>query len=164
MALHEIALALSQFFFVFFTRTHFFSDVFSTVNRSISPDQQIVVYAPTYLGNMSIIVDEYLRNDSEHRLVLENYMVMQLVALMRPTLSQVYRDAGKAFQKAMLGERNIFKTLTTLIIQMQMFQAKRHITSAGVTASPTPTASWASPSPRSSSRTRSRASPSPWPG
>ena len=31
-------------------------------------------------------------------------MVMQLVALMRTTLSQKYRDSGKPFQKALLGE------------------------------------------------------------
>ena len=33
------------------------------------------------------------------RLTLENYLVMQLVAMTRPTLSQKYRDAGKPFQK-----------------------------------------------------------------
>ncbi len=46
-------------------RTHFFGDIFSSVNRSISPEQKIVVYAPTYLGNLSLVIDEYLNNDTE---------------------------------------------------------------------------------------------------
>ena len=47
------------------SRTHFFSDIFSTVNRTVTEEQPIVVYAPTYLGNLSKVIEEYINNGSK---------------------------------------------------------------------------------------------------
>ncbi len=45
--------------------TQFFASAFAEVGRTVEEDQVVVVYAPSYLGNLSAIIDEYLNNGTE---------------------------------------------------------------------------------------------------
>lgn len=89
----------------FLNWTTFFSNVFSKVGRKISSKERVIVYAPTYLRNLTKLIHTYMTNDSL-RLDLENYMVMQVVKTYRMALSKDYRQTGKGLEKALLGKES----------------------------------------------------------
>lgn len=52
-----------RFFFVFFLQIDwrgFFEDAMRFVKRKVTPKENVAVYASEYLGNLTILVNEYL--------------------------------------------------------------------------------------------------------
>lgn len=90
--------------------TRFFSSAFSTINRTITKDQEIIVYAPKYLKKLTRFVEEKLSNEKT-RLIVENYLLMHLVNGLRNALSEDYRDAGKGLEKALYGNYQLSKSV-----------------------------------------------------
>ena len=72
------------------------------MNKVISNEETIVVYAPDFLKNISDIVTAKL-NSSEGRLVINNYLVWHTVKALTCCVSKAFRDAEKILRKAILG-------------------------------------------------------------
>lgn len=80
-----------------------FEDAFRIVKRKISEKETVVVYAPEYLQNLNkILTEEYLNSDTG-KIVLNNYLVWQLVKSFTACLSKNFRDAYKGLRKAIMG-------------------------------------------------------------
>ncbi|CRK96791.1 CLUMA_CG009917, isoform A [Clunio marinus] len=82
-------------------RDHF-EDAFRLVNRKISDKEKVVVYAPTYLKNLTLLVNNYTRSDNG-KIILHNYLVWQTVRNFAACLSKAFRDAYKNLRKALIG-------------------------------------------------------------
>ncbi|XP_018573332.1 endothelin-converting enzyme homolog isoform X1 [Anoplophora glabripennis] len=80
----------------------FFEDAMRIVNKKITSKEQIVVYAPEYLGNLTELIKEY-NSTSEGKIVLNNYMVWQTVRVFAMCLSKDFRDAYKGLRTALMG-------------------------------------------------------------
>ncbi|KAJ8916510.1 hypothetical protein NQ315_000152 [Exocentrus adspersus] len=80
----------------------FFEDAMRIVNKKITSKEQIVVYAPEYLGNLTLLINEY-NSTEEGRIILNNYMVWQTVRVFTVCLSKAFRDAYKGLRTALLG-------------------------------------------------------------
>ncbi|CAH1165627.1 unnamed protein product [Phyllotreta striolata] len=80
----------------------FFEDAMRTVNKKISNKEEVVVYAPEYLGNLTVLIKEYNKT-VEGKIVLNNYMVWQTVRVFTVCLSKAFRDAYKGLRTALMG-------------------------------------------------------------
>ncbi|KAH8041678.1 hypothetical protein HPB51_017480 [Rhipicephalus microplus] len=74
----------------------------ANINRTIPPTQDVVVYAPEYLGNMTQLVQEYM-NTTKGKITLCNYLGWSLVHSMVSYLSEPFREASKVLRKALMG-------------------------------------------------------------
>ena len=97
----------------FINWTNYFGDAFKRVNRTISDDEKIIVYAPDYMHNLTRLIQAHL-NDSVLQRDLENYMTWQLVKSLRNSLSKKYRDAGRKKER----QRWTFLPFSPLTIYM----------------------------------------------
>ncbi|XP_055373792.1 neprilysin-3 isoform X2 [Condylostylus longicornis] len=79
-----------------------FSDAFSIVNRTITNDEPVVVYAPEFFQNLSTLIIMY-KKTSEKRTILANYLVWQAVRSLTSCLSKPFREAYKGLRKALVG-------------------------------------------------------------
>lgn len=80
-----------------------FEDAFRLVGRKVSAKEEVVVYEPEYLENLTkILHEEYLSNE-DGRIVLGNYLTWQLVRSLCPCLSKNFREAYKGVRKVLLG-------------------------------------------------------------
>ncbi|XP_030755230.1 endothelin-converting enzyme homolog isoform X3 [Sitophilus oryzae] len=80
----------------------FFENAMKVVQKKISSKQQIVIYAPEYLGNLSELIKEY-QNTNEGKITLNNYLVWQTIRVFTLCLSKPFRDAYKGFKTALTG-------------------------------------------------------------
>lgn len=80
----------------------FFQHAFQPQGREISQAQEIVVYSPSFLANLTNIVREKERTE-EGRNVLNNYMMWQIIKSFNQALSKKYRDVNKVLKKALTG-------------------------------------------------------------
>ncbi|KAF7274332.1 M13 family metallopeptidase neprilysin 3 isoform X2 [Rhynchophorus ferrugineus] len=80
----------------------FFENAMKVVQKKISSKQQIVVYAPDYLGNLTNLINDY-QNTTEGRIILNNYLVWQTVKVFTLCLSKPFRDAYKGLRTALMG-------------------------------------------------------------
>ncbi|KAJ8982237.1 hypothetical protein NQ317_013539 [Molorchus minor] len=80
----------------------FFEDAMRIVGKKITVKEQIVVYAPDYLSNLTELITEY-NSTTEGKIVLNDYMVWQTVRLFTVCLSKAFRDAYKGLRTAIMG-------------------------------------------------------------
>nr|XP_023014776.1 endothelin-converting enzyme homolog isoform X2 [Leptinotarsa decemlineata] len=80
----------------------FFEDAMRIVNKKVTTKEQIVVYAPDYLKNLTILIEQYNKTE-EGRIVLNNYMVWQTVRVFTVCLSKAFRDAYRGLRTALMG-------------------------------------------------------------
>ncbi|XP_073991312.1 M13 family metallopeptidase neprilysin 3 isoform X3 [Rhodnius prolixus] len=80
----------------------YFSDALRLVRKKITDKEKVVVYAPNYLANLTIVLNEYM-NTSEGNITINNYLVWQTVRSMTACLSRPFRDAYKGLKKALIG-------------------------------------------------------------
>ncbi|CAK1546700.1 unnamed protein product [Leptosia nina] len=80
----------------------FFNDAFKFVNRTITDDERIVVYAPEYFRNLSKVLRKYSKTEEDQR-TLTSYMMWQVSRSLSTYLSKPFRDASKILRKALLG-------------------------------------------------------------
>ncbi|XP_067124089.1 endothelin-converting enzyme homolog isoform X3 [Centruroides vittatus] len=80
----------------------YFNFAFASVDRKLSAEEEVVVYAPQYLGNMSSLVIDYL-SSVQGKIVLSNYLGWMLVQSLTSCLSKPFRDASKVLRKALIG-------------------------------------------------------------
>lgn len=100
---HNMSLAALQELAPFIDWRAMFEDAFRSVNRKIGKKEQVVVYVQDYLRDLNrLIMDEYMTTE-EGRIVLNNYLVWQLVRSLTACLSKNFRDAYKGLRKVLLG-------------------------------------------------------------
>lgn len=80
----------------------FFNDAFKMVNRSISDDERIIVYAPDYFKNLTKVIKKYSKSDEDQKTVI-SYMMWQVSRSLSTSLSKSFRDATKILRKALFG-------------------------------------------------------------
>ncbi|XP_022118451.2 endothelin-converting enzyme homolog isoform X2 [Pieris rapae] len=80
----------------------FFNDAFKLVNRTISDDERIVVYAPEYFRNLTRVLRKFSKSEEDQR-TLTSYMMWQVSRSLSTYLSKPFRDASKILRKALLG-------------------------------------------------------------
>uniref|UniRef100_A0A8D8LU72 Endothelin-converting enzyme 1 n=1 Tax=Cacopsylla melanoneura TaxID=428564 RepID=A0A8D8LU72_9HEMI len=80
----------------------FFNQAFRKVQRKITPQENVVVYAPNYLKQLTLLVNEY-NSTTDGKIVLNNYLVWQTVKALTGYLSKAFRDAYKGLRKALFG-------------------------------------------------------------
>ena len=77
----------------FLNWTDYFGSAFKRIDRAVGDDENIVVYAPEYMHNLTQLIQTHL-NDTTLKRDLENYITWQLVKMLRNALSKKYQDAG----------------------------------------------------------------------
>ena len=80
----------------------YFKKAFSAINRNITENEKIIVYTPDYIGNLSILLNEY-QSDNYKKTVMVNTIVWSVVQPMVSYLSKPFRDAAKQFSQALIG-------------------------------------------------------------
>ncbi|XP_025407064.1 endothelin-converting enzyme homolog [Sipha flava] len=101
-AYHIMPISELQNLAPFIQWNHYFNAAFRLVNRKITSKENVVVYSPSFLSNLSSLIDEYSKSP-ENKTVINNYLVWQTVRAVTPYLSKVFRDAYKGLRKALLG-------------------------------------------------------------
>ncbi|KAL1501599.1 hypothetical protein ABEB36_006896 [Hypothenemus hampei] len=80
----------------------FFENAMKIVQKKITSKQQIIVYAPGYLGNLTKLIEEY-QNTTNGKIILNNYLIWQTVRNFVNYLSKPFRDAEKGLRNALMG-------------------------------------------------------------
>ncbi|XP_045111624.1 endothelin-converting enzyme homolog isoform X2 [Portunus trituberculatus] len=75
---------------------------FNEVPNPIGDNDKVVVYAPDYLKNLTIILNE-TQYSEEGIIDLHNYLVWQVVQNYVDFLSQEFQEAAKVMEKALMG-------------------------------------------------------------
>lgn len=100
---HSMTMVQLQELAPFINWRDLFEDAFRIVKRKISDKETVVVYAPEYLQNLNRILKEEYLNSDDGKIVLNNYLVWQLVRSFTACLSKNFRDAYKGLRKALMG-------------------------------------------------------------
>ncbi|XP_050440640.1 endothelin-converting enzyme homolog [Adelges cooleyi] len=101
-AYHLMSISELQNLAPFIQWNHYFNSAFRYVNRKITNKENVVVYSPSFLANVSKLIDEYSKSP-ENKTVINNYLIWQTVRTVTPYLSKVFRDAYKGLRKVLLG-------------------------------------------------------------
>ncbi|XP_076306637.1 M13 family metallopeptidase neprilysin 3 isoform X2 [Tachypleus tridentatus] len=75
---------------------------FKQIGRKIDNSDNIVVYAPDFLENMSSLITNYL-STPEGKTILNNYLGWSIVQGLVSCLSKPFREASKILRKALIG-------------------------------------------------------------
>ncbi|EDW26543.1 GL13072 [Drosophila persimilis] len=86
----------------FLNWTDHFDNALQMVNRRVTDDEVVVVYAPEFLKNLSDIIMKMQQTD-EGKITLNNYLIWQAVRTLTSCLSKPFRDAYKGVRKALMG-------------------------------------------------------------
>ncbi|CAB0034664.1 unnamed protein product, partial [Trichogramma brassicae] len=86
----------------FFSWLKYFQNATSLLNKTISNQMKVVVYAPDYLRKLTELVRDYKKTD-EKKTILNDYLVWQTVRTLTSCLSKPFRDAYKGLRKALIG-------------------------------------------------------------
>lgn len=82
--------------------TEYFNSAFNQINRTIPETQDVVVYALDYMGNMTELVQEYMKT-TRGKITVCNYLGWSMVHSMVSYLSEPFREASKVLRKALMG-------------------------------------------------------------
>ncbi|XP_060533581.1 endothelin-converting enzyme homolog isoform X2 [Cylas formicarius] len=99
---HNMTVAELQLLAPFIDWRSFFGNALRTVNRKVGPKEPVIVYAPEYLQNLTLLIKEYQSSEAGNN-TLNNYLVWQTVRSFVPYLSKVFRDAYKGLRVALYG-------------------------------------------------------------
>ncbi|KAL0277066.1 UNVERIFIED_CONTAM: hypothetical protein PYX00_004479 [Menopon gallinae] len=99
---HLMAIKDLQKIAPFISWQKFFANAMNRVNKSITAGEEIVIYSPKYLEKLTVIVNDYMKNNTG-KIILNNYLVWQVVRNLATYLSRAFRDAHKGLQKALVG-------------------------------------------------------------
>ena len=74
----------------FINWTRYFQKAFSKIHRKIDENQDIIVFSPEYLANVSIMVNDKLKT-IKGKNTLNNYMIWQIIRNLGMSLSKEFR-------------------------------------------------------------------------
>ncbi|KPJ19277.1 Endothelin-converting enzyme 1 [Papilio machaon] len=80
----------------------FFNDAFKLVNRTVSDNERLVVYAPEYFKNLTRVIRKYSKTEEDQK-TITSYMMWQVSRSLSTYLSKSFRDATKILRKALFG-------------------------------------------------------------
>ncbi|XP_043864441.1 neprilysin-3 isoform X3 [Drosophila mojavensis] len=86
----------------FLNWTDHFDNALQMVNRRVTDEEIVVVYAPDFLKNLSNIILNMQKTDAG-KITLNNYLIWQAVRTLTSCLSKPFRDAYKGVRKALMG-------------------------------------------------------------
>ncbi|XP_030566153.1 neprilysin-3 isoform X1 [Drosophila novamexicana] len=86
----------------FLNWTDHFDNAMQMVNRRVTDEEIVVVYAPEFLKNLSNIIMSMQQTDAG-KITLNNYLIWQAVRTLTSCLSKPFRDAYKGVRKALMG-------------------------------------------------------------
>ena len=99
---NNFTLAILQEKVPFFNWTLYFQNVFQRINKTIQPNEQIIVYSLDYLIGLNEIIQN--KTSSIHGSnTLNNYLIWQLLKNFNMALSKEYREVDNVLQKALTG-------------------------------------------------------------
>ncbi|XP_078616185.1 endothelin-converting enzyme homolog isoform X2 [Branchiostoma floridae x Branchiostoma japonicum] len=78
--------------------TQYFTTMLTNTGISVTPSEQLVVYAPEYLQHVTRLVSRTPNH------VLNNYLVWKVVSLLAPYLSKPFQDAGHKMTEVLTGK------------------------------------------------------------
>ncbi|XP_063218947.1 endothelin-converting enzyme homolog isoform X2 [Bacillus rossius redtenbacheri] len=101
---HNMSISALQELAPFMNWRDYFNDAMRhrSKPRKVSEKETVVVYAPEYLHNISHLIKEYNSTD-KGKIILNNYLVWQMVRSMTAYMSQAFRDAYKGLRKVLMG-------------------------------------------------------------
>ena len=99
---NNFTIAILQEKVPFFNWTLYFQNVFQRINKTIQPDEQIIVYSLDYLVGLNEIIQNKTRSLHGSN-TLNNYLVWQLLKNFNMALSKEYREVDNILQKALTG-------------------------------------------------------------
>ncbi|CAG2111753.1 unnamed protein product, partial [Medioppia subpectinata] len=80
----------------------YYRRAFGQIGREITENEQIVIYSPQYMSNLSDLIEEHLR-DEQKKIVVANYLGWSVVQTMTSCLAKPFREASKILRKALMG-------------------------------------------------------------
>ncbi|KAH8416738.1 hypothetical protein KR222_000817 [Zaprionus bogoriensis] len=86
----------------FLNWTDHFDNAMQMVNRRVTEEEVVVVYAPDFLKNLSNIILAMQQTEAG-KITLNNYLTWQAVRTLTSCLSKPFRDAYKGVRKALMG-------------------------------------------------------------
>ncbi|XP_030246015.1 neprilysin-3 isoform X2 [Drosophila navojoa] len=86
----------------FLNWTDHFDNAMQMVNRRVTDEEIVVVYAPDFLKNLSNIILNMQKTEAG-KITLNNYLIWQAVRTLTSCLSKPFRDAYKGVRKALMG-------------------------------------------------------------
>ncbi|CAG0887730.1 unnamed protein product [Darwinula stevensoni] len=99
---HKMPLRSLQGLAPFLDWKAYMNEAFGLVNKSITEDESVLVYAPEYLSGLSKLVEVRLTTE-KGKIQLGNYVMWHAVNGMVSTLSRSFRDALRDLKKALVG-------------------------------------------------------------
>ncbi|CAH1772547.1 unnamed protein product [Owenia fusiformis] len=99
---HKMTVAELQEKVPFLNWLNYFNDMLLDTRVQIDQSEELVVFAPEYLGNVSMMITEMLKNDTQKR-VLHTYMVWGIIKSLTSYLSKDFKDASKDLIKVFSG-------------------------------------------------------------
>jgi len=97
-----MAIAELQDLAPFMSWIDYFIDALRNVRKKVTDKEKIVVYAPKYLSNLTVVMNDYMAT-TEGNITINNYLVWQTVRTLTSCLSRPFRDAYKGLRKALVG-------------------------------------------------------------
>ena len=99
---NNFTLAILQEKVPFFNWTVYFQNVFQRINKTIEPNQPIIVYSLEYLTGLNEIIQNKTSSPQGSN-TLNNYLIWQLGKNFNMALSKEYREVDNVLQKALTG-------------------------------------------------------------
>ncbi|XP_022241235.1 endothelin-converting enzyme homolog isoform X2 [Limulus polyphemus] len=84
----------------------YFNHGFNQIGRNIKSSENIVVYSPEFLQDMSTIVTQYL-STPEGKTILNNYLGWSVVKNLVSFLSKPFRESPEGLRKALIGSEGV---------------------------------------------------------
>ncbi|KAI8517248.1 Endothelin-converting enzyme 2 [Branchiostoma belcheri] len=95
---HRYNLSILQGMAPMINWTLYFTTMLKNTGISITPSEQLVVYAPEYLHHVTKLVNRTPNH------VLNNYLLWKVVSLLSPYLSKPFQDAGHKMTEVLTGK------------------------------------------------------------
>ncbi|XP_059487654.1 endothelin-converting enzyme homolog isoform X2 [Neocloeon triangulifer] len=99
---HSMSLTELQDLAPFMNWLDYFNEAFRMVDKKLTPNDTVIVYAPEYLHNLTKIISTYKQNETG-KIVINNYLVWQMIHSMAFYLSKDFRQAFKGLRKVLTG-------------------------------------------------------------
>lgn len=99
---HKMSISDVQKLAPFIDWLKLFNSLLSVANITILPSEQVVVYMPGYLQNLTDLVQQTLQEENGKR-TLQNYMMWHVVKAMTPYLTNEFTDARNILTEALSG-------------------------------------------------------------
>ncbi|XP_065218845.1 endothelin-converting enzyme homolog isoform X3 [Planococcus citri] len=100
---HRMTISELQSKAPFLNWEQYFTNAFQRINRTVTKDQLVVIYAVEYMKELDKFLKDYIGQNDNNKRILHNYLVWQAVRTMTGYLSKPFRDSYKGLRKILFG-------------------------------------------------------------